>query len=166
MKQNRKRVMMMVFLILLFSISNSYAAVTQYEPQLVNAVDCSIEDWFGTAETRAIFSVMTAIEYSNASDYLYDSTVIHDVENYPSYVTLQEDGTVLGLWIVAEEKVHCTLYLPALETAAFAEPLMGAFPPEHIEIFFELQGFEYYKNTEDALWFASDWLLETMGLTE
>ena len=153
-------------MILLLSISSSCAAVTQYEPQLVNAIGCSIEDWFGTAETRAIFSVMTAIEYSSASDYLDDSTIIHDVESYPSYVTLQEDGTVLGLWIVTEEKVHCALYIPALETAAFAEPLIGAFPPEHIEIFFELQGFDYYKNTEDALWFASDWLLEAMGMAD
>lgn len=144
----RAYILLFLFVTIVFVTPFATAEDNTYslEPTLANAIGYTAEQWFQSEKNRALLTVILGLEYSS-----YDKSFdINCLYSDTSYVVYAKEYPGLMICMFDDNKSHCIMYMPWLKTAVIAEPVDGA-SEMAIEMAFELNGYEYEKNSKDAL---------------
>ena len=144
----KEKIFIAFLLFVVLSISFAFAENIQQtlEPTLANAIGYTAEEWFQSEKNRALLTIILGLEYSSY-DKSFDMNCLY---SNASYVVYAKEYPALMVCMLADEAAYTIMYMPWLKTAVIPEQV-NASSETAIELAFEFNGFEYEKNSINAL---------------
>ncbi|MBR2572275.1 MAG: hypothetical protein IKE30_09170 [Clostridia bacterium] len=147
-----------LILVLAFLLSCSCGAalaadskIVPFTPTMTNLGEKSAKEWFSSAETRALFTILLYLDLPENVRGKYDSS--------KSWVL--KDGMSLMLFVLGEEDSLAVVYTPATEYAAYSR--VGVTSETMAKLVLEgYSGDGYYKNDIEDLYTIAQLLSEAL----